>query len=53
MIWGNELRAFRARNNLKQAAAADLLGVSQAYISRLEGGVQRPSTEWKRACAPF
>jgi len=45
MIWGNELRAFRARNNLKQAAAADLLGVSQAYISRLEGGVQRPSTE--------
>ncbi|WBQ12023.1 helix-turn-helix domain-containing protein [Hyphomonadaceae bacterium BL14] len=43
MDWGNELRAFRARNNLKQAAAADLLGVSQAYISRLEGGVQRPS----------
>lgn len=45
MNWGDQLRAFRARNNLKQAAAADLLGVSQAYISRLEGGVQRPSTE--------
>ena len=45
MNWGDELRAFRARNNLKQAAAADLLSVSQAYISRLEGGVQRPSAE--------
>jgi transcriptional regulator with XRE-family HTH domain len=45
MNWGNELRAFRTRNNLKQAAAADLLGVSQAYISRLEGGVQQPSAD--------
>lgn len=45
MNWGDELRAFRTRNNLKQAAAADLLGVSQAYVSRLEGGVQRPSAE--------
>ncbi|MCH8489119.1 MAG: helix-turn-helix domain-containing protein [Oceanicaulis sp.] len=45
MNWSNELRAFRTRNNLKQAAAADLIGVSQAYISRLEGGVQRPSAD--------
>lgn len=45
MHWGDELRAFRARNNFKQAKAADLLGVSQAYISRVEGGVQRPSPE--------
>ncbi len=45
MNWGDELRAFRTRNNLKQAAAADLLGVSQAYVSRLEGGVQRPSAQ--------
>lgn len=36
--WGAELRAFRKRNGLKQEAAASLLGVSQAYISRVENG---------------
>jgi len=47
MNWSDELRAFRVRNNIKQAAAANILGVSQAYISRLEGGLQRPSADVK------
>ncbi|WP_199200542.1 helix-turn-helix transcriptional regulator [Alkalicaulis satelles] len=45
MKWGEALRAFRARNNIKQEAAADMLGVSQAYISRLETGAQSPSAD--------
>jgi transcriptional regulator with XRE-family HTH domain len=45
MSWGDELRAFRVRNNLKQEAAAQLLGVSQAYISRLENCAAAPSRD--------
>ncbi|MCC5995914.1 MAG: helix-turn-helix domain-containing protein [Oceanicaulis sp.] len=45
MNWGEELRAFRARNNIKQEAAAHMLEVSQAYVSRLESGAQGPSPE--------
>ena len=41
--WGESLRLFRARNGLKQEAAAGLLGVSQAYISRVENSSVTPS----------
>jgi len=41
--WAAELRAFRHRNALKQEATASLLGVSQAYISRVENGTVTPS----------
>jgi len=43
MNWGEALRAFRMRNNIKQEAAAHMLGVSQAYVSRIESGTQEPS----------
>jgi transcriptional regulator with XRE-family HTH domain len=43
MNWGEALRAFRVRNNIKQEAAAHMLGVSQAYVSRIESGSQEPS----------
>lgn len=45
MEWGEELKAFRQRSGLKQESAAHLLGVSQAYISRLENGAATPSAE--------
>lgn len=37
------LRAFRRRSGLKQAALAEMLGISQAYYSRLEAGLHEPS----------
>jgi len=43
MNWGKELRSFRQRTGLKQEAAAHLLGVSQAYVSRLENATATPS----------
>lgn len=42
MNWSNELRAFRARTGLKQETLADLLKISQAYVSRLEAGRTEP-----------
>lgn len=45
MEWGEELKAFRQRSGLKQESAARLLGVSQAYVSRLENGAASPSSE--------
>ncbi len=42
--WAEMLRSFRQRNGLKQEAAASLLGVSQAYISKVENGAVQPST---------
>ncbi len=41
--WAEALRSFRQRNNLKQEAAASLLGVSQAYVSKVENGAVQPS----------
>ena len=41
--WPEVLRSFRQRNNLKQEAAASLLGVSQAYVSKVENGAVQPS----------
>lgn len=41
--WPEALRSFRQRNNLKQEAAASLLGVSQAYVSKVENGAVQPS----------
>lgn len=40
---GARLRALRARMNMKQDTAAAELGVSQAYISRLECGAVKPA----------
>ena len=42
MNWSSELRAFRSRTGLKQEALADLLKISQAYVSRLEAGRTEP-----------
>lgn len=41
--WATRARALRQRLALKQAAMAQLIGVSQTYISRLESGLVRPS----------
>lgn len=41
--WPEVLRSFRHRNQLKQEAAASLLGVSQAYVSKVENGAVQPS----------
>lgn len=41
--WPEVLRSFRQRNQLKQEAAASLLGVSQAYVSKVENGAVQPS----------
>lgn len=43
--WGAEVRAFRLRKKMKQEAVAAHLGVSQAYISRLEAGMIDPLPE--------
>lgn len=45
MEWGEELKAFRQRSGLKQESAAHLLGVSQAYVSRLENGAATASAD--------
>ena len=42
MDWSLELRTYRARNGLRQEALADLLEISQAYVSRLESGKTEP-----------
>ncbi|KAA5804437.1 helix-turn-helix transcriptional regulator [Alkalicaulis satelles] len=41
--WGAQLRAFRQRMGLKQIALEEELGVSQAFLSRLETGTSAPS----------
>lgn len=41
--WGARLRGFRQRTGLKQLALAEELGVSQAFLSRLETGTAHPS----------
>lgn len=51
MDWGKQLRTFRERANLKQEAAARLLGVSQASVSRLESGLSQPSDELRERLA--
>lgn len=40
---GRSLRQWRALHRVKQAHAAELLGVSQATVSRIESGAQRLS----------
>ena len=42
MDWAASVRALRARRNLKQEALADMLKVSQAFISRIESGHIEP-----------
>jgi DNA-binding XRE family transcriptional regulator len=46
--WGNEIKAFRIRNSLKQAALAELVGVDTATISRWERGRDRPSLAYQK-----
>lgn len=41
--WGARLRTFRQRTGLKQLALAEELGISQAFLSRLENGTANPS----------
>jgi transcriptional regulator with XRE-family HTH domain len=46
---GRALHRLRRVRGLKQAHAADLLGVSQATVSRWEAGVQAPGDEARAA----
>lgn len=46
---GRSLRLWRALRRVKQTAAADLLKVSQATVSRWEAGTAAPSAEDQRA----
>jgi transcriptional regulator with XRE-family HTH domain len=43
MEWAKTVRALRLRLRLKQGAMAELIGVSQTYISRLEAGIVEPA----------
>ncbi|WP_417485829.1 helix-turn-helix transcriptional regulator [Maricaulis sp.] len=42
-IWRNYLRRYRFTNNIKQAALAEDLGVTQAMVSRWESGEVSPA----------
>jgi len=44
-FWRNLLRRYRFTSNLKQAALAYDLGVTQAMVSRWESGAARPATD--------
>ncbi|WP_281173914.1 helix-turn-helix transcriptional regulator [Afifella pfennigii] len=48
---GPALRSWRALHRVKQAHAAEILGVSQAQVSRWESGTQRPNERQARALA--
>jgi transcriptional regulator with XRE-family HTH domain len=45
MDWAKTVRALRLRLRLKQGAMAELVGVSQTYISRLEAGITEPAPQ--------
>ena len=51
MIQNNRLRAARALKGLTQLQLADLLGVREIEVSRLETGRARPTPEVKRRIA--
>ena len=40
---GRGIRAARAQRGMKQVQLAEVLGIEQSYISRLEGGTKTPS----------
>lgn len=46
-LWRARLRRFRFTHNIKQAALAADLGVTQAMVSRWESGVVTPSAEMR------
>lgn len=43
MEWAKTVRSLRLRLRLKQDAMAELIGVSQTYVSRLEAGIAEPA----------
>ena len=43
MDWAETVRGLRRKLRLKQGALADLIGVSQTYVSRLEAGLVGPA----------
>ena len=45
MDWAKTVRSLRLRLRLKQGAMAELIGVSQTYISRLEAGITEPAPQ--------
>lgn len=45
MNWASRVRAIRQRLHLKQVSLAQLIGVSQTYVSRLEAGSVTPPAE--------
>lgn len=45
MDWAKTVRELRLRLRLKQGAMADLIGVSQTYVSRLEAGITEPAPQ--------
>lgn len=48
---GRALRRFRRLNAIKQGHFAELLGVSQASVSRWESGTHEPETIHRRRAA--
>lgn len=42
-IIGNRVRYLRQKQKISQADLAELIGMQQAYISRLERGLENPS----------
>jgi transcriptional regulator with XRE-family HTH domain len=47
--FGSELRIARAASGLSQGQLADLVGVDQSFVSRVERGLRQPT--WIIACA--
>lgn len=46
-VWGKQVRKHRAHKGLTQSALAELVGVEQNTISRIETGVTSPSDAMK------
>lgn len=45
MDWAKTVRTLRTKLRLKQGTLADLIGVSQTYVSRLEAGAIEPAPD--------
>ena len=42
MEWAKQLRKYRSQEGIKQKELATRLGISQAFVSRLEAGQSEP-----------